>query len=134
MVIFYADDDGDDRELFADAINEVNPDVKLVLATNGQEIIEFLENRNEVPDFIFLDLNMPGMSGKECLKRIKKFDWLKAVPIIIYTTTSNREEFKNLELLGATDCIVKEVTFKAIKDSLRNTLINFGGPNHPNGS
>ena len=124
MVIFYADDDRDDRELFVDALNEVNPDFKLVLAATGQEIIELLENRNEVPDFIFLDLNMPGMSGKECLKRIKKFDWLRSVPIIIYTTTCNQEEFKNLELLGATDCVVKGVSFKAIKDSLRSILLN----------
>ena len=124
MVIFYADDDGDDRDLFEDAMNEVNPDVKLVLATNGQEIIELLENIVEVPDFIFLDLNMPVMSGKECLKRIKKLDRLKSVPIIIYTTTSNKEEFKNLVLLGAADCVVKGISFKAIKDSLRSILNN----------
>ena len=124
MVIFYADDDVDDRDLFEDAMNEVNPDVKLVLATNGQEIIELLENIVEVPDFIFLDLNMPVMSGKECLKRIKKLDRLKSVPIIIYTTTSNKEEFKNLVLLGAADCVVKGISFKAIKDSLRSILNN----------
>jgi CheY-like chemotaxis protein len=122
MVIFYADDDRDDRELFADALEEVDPGVKLVLAHDGREIIELLEKQREVPDFIFLDINMPVMSGKETLKRLKSVDRLKSVPIIMYTTTSNKEEFKNLVLLGATDCVVKGVSFQAIKDSLRMIL------------
>lgn len=122
MVVFYADDDLDDRELFADALNEINSGIKLVLAANGREVIELLENQREVPDFIFLDINMPVMSGKECLKALRKVDRLKSVPIIMYTTTSNKEEFKNLLLLGAADCIVKGISFKAIKDSLRSVL------------
>ena len=124
MVIFYADDDHDDRELFADALEEVNPGVKLVMASNGLEIIELLENQKEVPDFIFLDINMPVMSGKECLKKLKKVDRLKSVPVIMCTTTSNKEEFKNLVLLGAADCLIKGISFQAIKDSLRSILIN----------
>jgi CheY-like chemotaxis protein len=122
MIVFYADDDLDDRELFAEAIQEVNPGIKLVLAQNGREVIDLLEDLKEVPDFIFLDINMPEMSGKECLKKIKLLDRLKAVPIIMYTTTSNKEEFKNLVLLGATDCVVKGVSFQAIKNELRNIL------------
>ena len=122
MVIFYADDDGDDRELFAEALNEVNPGIKLVLAANGHELIELLEDQGGVPDFIFLDINMPVMSGKECLKALRKVDRLRSVPIIMYTTTSNKEEFKNLVLLGAAGCVVKGISFKAIKDSLRSIL------------
>ncbi|HMG90550.1 MAG TPA: response regulator [Chryseolinea sp.] len=121
MVVFYADDDLDDRELFADALEEVNPQIKLILDSNGHEIIELLEN-HETPDFIFLDINMPVMSGKECLKQLKRLERLKSVPIIMYTTTSNKEEFKNLVLLGAADCVVKGVSFQAIKESLRNIL------------
>ena len=121
MVVFYADDDLDDRELFADALQEVNPNVKLVLANNGHEIIELLK-KHDVPDFIFLDINMPVMSGKDCLKAIKRLDRVKSVPVIMYTTTSNREEFKNLALLGAAECVVKGVSFQAIKESLRHIL------------
>jgi CheY-like chemotaxis protein len=122
MVIFYADDDVDDRELFADALEEVNPEIELILANDGHQIIELLDKHNGVPDFIFLDINMPVMSGKECLKRLKRLERLKSVPIIMYTTTSNKEEFKNLVLLGAAECVVKGVSFQAIKDSLRNIL------------
>lgn len=122
MVIFYADDDEDDRELFADALEEVDPDVKLVLARSGFEMIELLENQNEIPDYIFLDINMPIMSGKECLMKLKRVDRLKSVPVIMYTTTSNKEEFKNLVLLGAADCMVKGLSFSAIKESLRTIL------------
>jgi CheY-like chemotaxis protein len=122
MVIFYADDDVDDRELFADALEEVNPEIELILDNDGHQIIELLDKHNGVPDFIFLDINMPVMSGKECLKRLKRLERLKSVPIIMYTTTSNKEEFKNLVLLGAAECVVKGVSFQAIKDSLRNIL------------
>ena len=122
MLIFYADDDDDDRELFADALGEVDPGIKLVLARNGTEIIDLLENQTETPDYIFLDINMPIMSGKECLKRLKRVDRLKSVPIIMYTTTSNKEEFKNLVLLGAADCVIKGISFQDIKNSIRNVV------------
>jgi len=122
MVIFYADDDDDDRELFADALEEVDPAIQLILARNGFEVIQLLESQKELPDYIFLDINMPLMSGKECLMRLKRVDRLRSVPIIMYTTTSNKEEFKNLVLLGAADCVVKGISFKAIKDSLRSIL------------
>lgn len=122
MVVFYADDDPDDRELFADALKEVNSSVKLILANSGEEILTLLQNYKSVPDFIFLDINMPGISGKECLKRLKKLDKLKSVPVIMYTTTSSKEEFKNLVLLGAQECVTKAISFQGIKDSLRNIL------------
>lgn len=122
MLVFYADDDDDDREIFADALEEVNPDIRLILARNGLEMIQLLEHQNDVPDYIFLDINMPVMSGKECLKRLKRLERMKAVPVIMYTTTSNKEEFKNLVLLGAADCVVKGISFQDIKNALRQIL------------
>ena len=124
MVIFYADDDDDDREIFADALGEVDPEIKLILARNGLEMIQLIEDQKDVPDYIFLDINMPVMSGKECLKRLKRLERLKTVPIIMYTTTSNKDEFRNLVLLGASDCVVKGVSFQDIKNSLRDILDN----------
>lgn len=122
MVVFYADDDPEDRELFVDAIKEIDPGIRVVLARDGREIINMVQNGSIIPDYIFLDINMPGLSGKECLRKLKQLEQLHAVPIVMYTTTSNKEEFKNLFLLGATDCVIKSASFQAIKDELRSIL------------
>ena len=106
--ILIIDDDADDRQLFIDAIKEVNEDIKCTTANDGKEALERLKNSyDSLPDFIFLDLRMPRFSGKRCLLEIKKDDKLKTIPVIIYTTSTDVEESKLLRELGAVHFISK---------------------------
>ena len=67
------DDDEDDRKLFAKATKEVDGTITCLSASDGMEGPVFLrDGRHEVPDFIFLDLRMPGITGEECLMPLKK--------------------------------------------------------------
>ena len=122
MTIVYADDDPEDRELFSDALKEVSPQTLLVLASHGKEVISLLQNPGIKPDYIFLDINMPIMGGKDCLQRLKSLDNVKDIPVIMYTTTSNKRELQKYIDLGAQGYIVKEPSFKGIKDSLRKVF------------
>ena len=122
MTIVYADDDPEDRELFSDAISEIFPQTKLVLASHGKEVLNFLQNSSEMPDYIFLDINMPVMGGKDCLQKLKVIDEIKNVPVIIYTTTSNKIELQKYIEMGAQDYIVKAPSFQGIKDSLKRVI------------
>jgi CheY-like chemotaxis protein len=71
MVVLYAEDDIDDFNIFCEVLESVNPLIKVINARNGVEALDILENLPSIPDFIFLDINMPSMDGTACLKRVK---------------------------------------------------------------
>ncbi|HZH37288.1 MAG TPA: response regulator [Flavisolibacter sp.] len=106
--ILIVDDDADDRELFIDAIKEVDSEIECTTAVDGKQALEQLKNSyDSLPDFIFLDLRMPRLSGKKCLLQIKNDERLKSIPVIIYTTSRDVEEAKELQELGAVHFISK---------------------------
>jgi CheY-like chemotaxis protein len=102
ITILLVDDDADDRKLFFEAAMEVDAAITCVSVTNGQDALLYLKNdANPLPEFIFLDLRMPGLTGQECLQEIKKDSRLFPVPIIVYTTSREVEESIRLKSLGA---------------------------------
>jgi len=117
--VFIADDDEDDIFFFNEAVKEVDNNVELIVAKDGLEAMNILKDpQTKIPHYIFLDLNMPKKSGKQCLIEIRSEDKFHQVPVIIYTTSSSEEDEKETLLLGADYFITK---FKTI-DELRNTL------------
>jgi CheY-like chemotaxis protein len=102
MTILLIDDDEDDRKLFFEVTREVDRAITCITAGDGPEGIAYLKDENNIlPDFIFLDLKMPGMSGQQCLKEIKQDSRLAPVPVIVYTTSRNVQESIELRKLGA---------------------------------
>jgi CheY-like chemotaxis protein len=111
MTILLVDDDEDDRKLFFEATGEYDNAITCVGASSGQEALRYLNDKaNPVPDFIFLDLRMPGLTGRECLEEIKKNDRLKPVPVIVYTTSRDVGESVDLKRLGAAHFMSKPVS------------------------
>lgn len=100
--ILLVDDDEDDRKLFIEAVNQFDETISCIGASNGQEALLYLKNEaNPIPNFIFLDLRMPGLSGQKCLVEIKKDPRLVLVPVIIYTTSTDVKESIKLKKMGA---------------------------------
>src|SRR5690606_10195300 len=97
--IFFGDDDREDVEFFTQAIEEVSPGIKITIARDGAELLEFLQL--VIPDIIFLDLNMPVMNGVECLQRIRSNKKCNDVPVIIYSTSANPDQIEKTYELGA---------------------------------
>ena len=111
MTILLVDDDEDDRQLFVEATKEVDSTIVCNTASDGTAALAYLlDERNGVPDFIFLDLRMPGLSGEECLVEIKKEQRVAAVPVIVYTTSRDVQESKRLKQLGAAHFASKPVS------------------------
>jgi CheY-like chemotaxis protein len=118
------DDDSDDQEIFVLALEHINKDFVCVVASNGHEALGKLTTANSpLPDYIFLDLNMPRMNGKECLKEIKKNTLLNHIPVIIYTTSSMASDKSETASLGASGFITKPFSLPELIDLL---LIFFG--------
>ena|ERR1700676_2630803 len=108
ITILLVDDDADDRMLFIEAVNEFDNNIACISASDGLEALHYLNNEaNLLPDFIFLDLRMPGLSGQKCLEEIKKVSRLKIVPVIVYTTSRDVEESIKLKEMGASHFMSK---------------------------
>jgi CheY-like chemotaxis protein len=111
MTILLVDDDEDDRKLFIDATKEVDSTITCFSASDGMEALAYLrDDQNAMPDFIFLDLRMPGFSGEECLIEMKQEPRIANVPVIVYTTSRDVRESVRLKQLGATHFATKPVS------------------------
>lgn len=120
MTIFYADDDLEDCELFTEALKQIDPQVKSIIAKDGREALAYLSNTTDLPDYIFLDINMPLVDGKKCLMEIKKSNKLQSIPVIMYSTTSDTSEIREYYKLGAHDFLIKPNNFNTLCDSLES--------------
>lgn len=106
--LLIVDDDADDRKLFVEAVKEIDKSIECVTAKDGQQALELLKSHAYLlPRFIFLDLRMPRFSGKKFLSTIKSDDKFKTIPVIIYTTSKEVEESKELQEMGAVHFISK---------------------------
>lgn len=100
-LILIIDDDSDDRSFFVDALKELNNTYIAMEAEHGQDAIIKLQNLSKLPDYIFLDLNMPIMNGSEFLSYLNADVLLNTIPVIIHTTSVSPEDMKITSELGA---------------------------------
>lgn len=117
------DDDEDDREFFCEAVDKINNTVRCMNVENGEKALQYLQDEMHVmPDYIFLDLNMPRLDGKECLIQLKKIEHLKQIPVIIYTTSSHPLDREQTIQLGAHGFMRKHTEFKNLCNELKKWL------------
>ncbi len=93
--ILYAEDDSDDLFMVKQAFEKYNKDIDIIHAYDGFEALEYLnkvKGTDELPCLIILDINMPGMNGREALIRIKQSDDFKNIPIVLFTTSSSETD------------------------------------------
>ena len=118
-VFFLIDDDPDDQFIFQMALNDISQTIECRTADNGVTALEQLHKPTiSRPDFIFLDLNMPLMNGKECLKEIRKSIKLQSIPVVIYTTSSDPQEIEACLRLGADHFVTKPTSISKLADIL----------------
>lgn len=120
--IFLIDDDSDDQEIFALALEEIFRSYTCVTAKNGVEALEKLRSGNVKPDYIFLDLNMPRMNGKQCLAEIRKESVLNKIPVIIYSTSSESHHMEQMITMGASAFVTKPPVIAELIASLRDVF------------
>lgn len=114
------DDDVDDQEIFALAMDKISFPFVCQVANNGFEALQKLGKENVLPDYIFLDLNMPRMNGKECLRELKKNARFRNIPVVIYSTSSSQSDINDTKKLGAAAFIIKPFSLDALTEKLNN--------------
>ena len=121
--IMIVDDDPDDIDLFMEAVLELDPNINCVSASDGIAGLGKIEKMDsQLPDYIFLDLNMPRMNGKMFLTELKKSERLKDIPVIIYTTSRREEDINETRCLGADYFLTKPSRFADLKAVLNYIL------------
>jgi CheY-like chemotaxis protein len=122
--ILLADDDEDDRITFTDAFKEVKIKTKVDVVKDGNELMDFLKHPDsDLPDVLFLDLNMPCKSGVECLSEIKSDERLKDMAIVIYSTSASENDIEETFVKGANVYLQKPNDFAVLKKLLSEVII-----------
>ena len=91
--ILYVDDDEDDLEMLQEAIMSIDPSYQIVKANNGEDGLSQLsgmKQKKTLPCLIVLDINMPRLDGRQTFQRIKADESLSNIPIVIFSTSSNK--------------------------------------------
>jgi len=120
---FLIDDDLDDQELFLMALERVDKNINCFVASNGIDALKRLSQVNGfVPDYIFLDINMPKMNGMACLVEIKKLDHLDQTEILMFSTSSDIKIIETSKALGANNFLVKPPSMDLLVEKLAKIL------------
>lgn len=119
--ILLADDDEDDIILFREAVDELNHNLTLDVAEDGQELMTRLYG-GMIPDIIFLDLNMPRKNGLECLAEIRNRREFDKTKVIIYSTSSRRKDIDDTRELGANLYFIKPSSYETLVNRLEEIL------------
>lgn len=122
IYILLADDDGDDRLFFAEAIAELDQKIQLTTVKDGDELMKYLSNTIILPHFIFVDLNMPFKNGLQCLEEIRANPAYNDVCVILYSTTARQGDIDKGYERGANLFINKPNSFTDLVAIMRRVL------------
>ena len=99
--LILAEDDRDDSDLFVGIIKKISNNIVITVTENGKQLMSYLNDESaDLPDLLFLDLNMPGMNGFECLKEIKTNSRLRHIPVVVFTTSDHFPDIKKAHYFG----------------------------------
>jgi len=125
LVILLVEDDLGDQKLIKISLRNEKIANTPYTVQSGEEGMDFLHHRGQYsdgtpqPDLILLDLNMPGMGGKEFLRRIKEDEELKQIPVVILTTSEAEKDILDSYKLQASGYVHKPVTLEEFKVAMK---------------
>ena len=119
--ILLVEDDKDDIQFFKEAVMKLESVSEITVARDCEELFTQIETSREF-DVIFLDINLPMMDGKQCLKHIKATDRYKDVPIIMFTGSSAETDINEAYANGAHYHVVKPYAHSNYVASLKIVL------------
>ena len=92
---------------------------------SGQDALDYLHQKGvyadteaKRPDLILLDLNMPGIDGRQVLERIKRDSEIRSIPVVVLTTSSDTRDVEQCYSIGASTYIQKPVSFDGLTEAI----------------
>ncbi len=123
--ILLVEDNLGDARLTEEALKEGKVTNNLSIVKDGVEALAFLRREEGFadaprPDLILLDLNMPRMDGRQVLAEIKQDDALKAIPVVVLTTSRNSDDINQAYDLNCNCYIAKPVDLDQFIDAVES--------------
>lgn len=117
--VLLVEDNPGDADLTRETLDEGRLHVHIDHALNGEEALQRLA-APQLPDLILLDLNLPGLSGREVLAAIKGDERLRRIPVVILTSSDAEQDIARSYQLGANCYVNKPVGFEAFQQVVRS--------------
>lgn len=125
ITILLVEDDPGDQKLIKNSLQHQKIGNDILISETAEEALEYLAGSKAgnpecpKPDLILLDLNMPGMGGKEFLRHIKADDELDTIPVVVLTTSDSEQDIIESYKLHAAGYIKKPVTLEGFEQVMR---------------
>ena len=118
--LFYVDDDPDDLEIFIDVAQTLG--IEAYVFSKGDKLLKAILNPPPQPAIVFVDLNMPEITGFEVISHIKDLEDYNHIPIVILSTANDALSIKKSRSLGASYYITKPTSMAALKNALKHVV------------
>ena len=124
VVILVVEDDPGDQKLIKQSLRNDRVANELRMAGSAEKALEYLERSKvgdedcPMPELILLDLNMPGVGGKEFLRTVKADPQLDTIPVVIFTTSDSEKDILESFKLQAAGYVRKPVTLQEFQKVL----------------
>ena len=118
LKVLLIEDDIDDVDLLKEAFSDNRVEYEMAVIMEGDKVSPYLTSPETIPGIIIMDLNLPKTDGKEILKEIKSTEIFKNIPLIVFSTSSSKEDAEYAYSLGANKFITKPTTIAGWNDTI----------------
>ena len=125
ITVLLVEDEAGDQKLIKTALLGQNDKLKLKIVSSGEAAMDYLQmslvdsHWYPKPNLILLDLNMPGMGGKEFLKLIKADDNLCSIPVVVVTTSDIESDIEDCYAMHAAGYVQKSASVQELNDVIK---------------
>lgn len=117
--ILLVEDNPDSVDLAVYITGKDNRNIDLSIAINGDEALDYILKpgiSSGLPELILLDIKLPGISGLEVLRKLREHDSIRHIPILILSTSTDKEDILNSYRFGANSYIRKPIDLADLGD------------------
>jgi CheY-like chemotaxis protein len=116
------EDDYEDIEIFNEILARLSSEVILTTIEDGLTALKMLREGECTPDYIFLDLNLPAMSGLEFLQKIRDEPLIRHIPVLVHSSYNEKEVIGQCKNFGAKKFIAKSSDASDLIESIKQCL------------
>ena len=115
-IIYLADDDQDDRFFISEAIKKFNPEITIIEVENGVELLSMMQEENNPPGLVLVDMNMPKMNGLETVSAIRNSPGFSFIPAVMLSTSSDPSLISLAYEAGVNSFFIKPTSLEGFID------------------